>query len=114
MLWTIGVATGRNSSINDPSKSSISTTIVPLPGTSRMLGRSRPPPAMTHLKLPSVAPSNTLPIALVGFINPDIVIYQNYQGPGSYGAADLAGNLGGFQIVVVHDRFEATDKTMAT
>ncbi len=55
----------------------------------------------------------TLPIAMVADINTDTVI-QNYKGPGSYDVADLAGNLGGFQVVVANDRFVADGKTTGT
>jgi len=52
----------------------------------------------------------TLPIALVGDINTDTVV-QDYKGPGSYDVASLAGNLGGFQVVVGTDRFITNDST---
>lgn len=56
----------------------------------------------------------TLPIALVGNINTDTVI-QNYTGPGTYDVADLAGNLGGFQVAVGNDLFVAdSGKTTGT
>ena len=53
----------------------------------------------------------TLPITLVlPDINTDTVI-QHYKGPGTYDVADLAGNLGGFAVVVGHDEFVAEAKT---
>jgi hypothetical protein len=55
----------------------------------------------------------TLPIAMVADINTDTVI-QSYTGPGVYDVADLAGNLGGFQVVVGHDRFVADGTTTGT
>lgn len=55
----------------------------------------------------------TLPIALVGDINTDTVI-QNYKGPGTYDVADLAGNLGGFEVAVATDRFITDAKTTGT
>ena len=55
----------------------------------------------------------TLPTALVGDINTDAVI-QNYKGPGTYAVADLGGNLGGFQIAVVHDTFITDANTTGT
>ncbi len=56
----------------------------------------------------------TLPIALVlPDINTDTVI-QHYKGPGTYDVADLAGNLGGFAVVVGHDQFVAEAKTAGT
>lgn len=55
----------------------------------------------------------TLPIALVGDINTDTVI-QHYKGPGTYDVADLAGNLGGFEVAVGTDRFITDAKTTGT
>jgi len=55
----------------------------------------------------------TLPIALVGDINTDAMVLD-YHGPGSYDIASLAGNLGGFQVTVAGDRFEAGSSTTGT
>jgi hypothetical protein len=55
----------------------------------------------------------TLPIALVDDINTDTLIF-NYKGPGTYDLADLAGNLGHFQVVVDHDGFVGDDATKTT
>jgi hypothetical protein len=57
----------------------------------------------------------TLPIALVDDINTDTLVF-NYTGPGAYDLADLAGNLGHFQVAVGHDTFVGDDasKTSAT
>ena len=57
----------------------------------------------------------TLPIALVDDINTDTLIF-NYTGPGAYDLADLAGNLGHFQVAVGNDVFVGDDsaKTSAT
>jgi hypothetical protein len=52
----------------------------------------------TLLGLPSLLDAQTR-------ITTDDVV-QHYKGPGTYGAADLIGALGGFQIVVDHDGFE--------
>jgi hypothetical protein len=55
----------------------------------------------------------TLPIALVDDINTDTPIFH-YKGPGTYDLADLAGNLGHFQVVVDHDGFVGDDATKTT
>lgn len=55
----------------------------------------------------------TLPIALVADVNTDTMIL-NYSGPGSYDVADLAGNLGSFQVAVADDRFIADSATIGT
>lgn len=56
----------------------------------------------------------TLPVILDGDLSVDFHVYQNYQGPGSYDGADLAGAFGPFMIAVGHDTFEATDKSTVT
>lgn len=55
-----------------------------------------------------------LPVILDGQLNADFHVYQNYQGPGSYDGADLAGGFGPFTIAVGHDTFEATSKSTVT
>lgn len=55
----------------------------------------------------------TLPIALVGDVNTDTLIFH-YKGPGTYDLADLAGNLGHFEVVVDQDGFVGDDATKTT
>lgn len=54
-----------------------------------------------------------LPTALVADLNTDMAI-RHYKGPGTYGIADLAGNFGGFAVVVVNDTFVVDRKTTGT